>query len=197
MTDLVLTGGRVLGVDARSATVVVRDGVIVSAGADERPAPGAEVVDLQGGLLVPGFTDAHAHPIQGGIERRTCDLTGAKGEAAYLERIAQLRRRPSRAGLDRRRRLGDGRLPGRHCRPRPRSTPRSPTGRRTCVNRDHHGAWVNTRALHARGHRRATRPTPTTAGSSATPTARPTGTLHEGAMDLVERLVPKPEPLDR
>ena len=38
-----------------------------------------------------------------------------------------------------------------------------------------------------RGHRPATRPTPPTAASSATPTANPTGTLHEGAMSLVNR----------
>lgn len=30
---------------------------------------GTTVVDLAGGLLLPGFQDAHVHPVQGGLER--------------------------------------------------------------------------------------------------------------------------------
>ena len=74
MTDLVLSGGRVLGVEGPDGVVVVRDGAILAVGGPEtreRAGPGAATVDLQGGLLVPGFTDAHVHPVQGGIERRT------------------------------------------------------------------------------------------------------------------------------
>ena len=192
MTDLVLTGGRVLGVDARSATVVVRDGVIVSAGADERPAPGAEVVDLQGGLLVPGFTDAHAHPIQGGIERRTCDLTGAKGEAAYLERI--------RSYADAHPELDWIVGAGWEMAAFPGGTPTAASldaavGDRPAylVNRDHHGSWVSTRALTLAGLDERT-PDPENGRVERDADGRPTGTLHEGAMALVERLVPKPGP---
>ena len=39
------------------------------------PRPATEVVDLAGGLLLPGFPDAHVHPVQGGLERLRCDLT--------------------------------------------------------------------------------------------------------------------------
>jgi guanine deaminase len=42
------------------ATTVVRDGRIVATG-DLDPPAGAEVVDVTGGLLVPGFVDAHVH----------------------------------------------------------------------------------------------------------------------------------------
>ena len=59
------------------------------------------------------------------------------------------------------------------------------------LNRDHHGAWVNHRALELAGHRPRTPPTPRTAASSATPDGAPTGTLHEGAMALVARLLPE------
>ena len=38
---------------------------------------GDRVVDLAGGLLAPGFVDAHVHPIQGGLERIRCDLSEA------------------------------------------------------------------------------------------------------------------------
>ena len=33
-----------------------------------------DVVDLAGGLVAPGFTDAHCHPIQGGMEMTRCEL---------------------------------------------------------------------------------------------------------------------------
>ena len=36
-----------------------------------------EVIDLAGGLVAPGFVDAHVHTVQGGLERIRCDLTGA------------------------------------------------------------------------------------------------------------------------
>lgn len=48
--------GRVLP----NATVISRDGKIVSVGNDAAPA-GAEVIDLEGGYLLPGFMDGHGH----------------------------------------------------------------------------------------------------------------------------------------
>ena len=50
---------------------VVADGLVVAVAPDadlDVPA-GAEQVDLAGGLLLPGFQDAHVHPVQGGLER--------------------------------------------------------------------------------------------------------------------------------
>ena len=34
------------------------------------------VVDVRGGLVAPGFVDAHVHAVQGGLERIRCDLSG-------------------------------------------------------------------------------------------------------------------------
>ncbi len=48
--------------------VVVDGGRIAGIGVDSTPI-GAYVVDVAGGLLLPGFTDAHVHPVQGGLER--------------------------------------------------------------------------------------------------------------------------------
>ena len=67
--------------------VVVRDGRIASVGDSSTPARAA-VVDVGGGLLAPGFVDAHVHPIQGGLERLTCDLSDVEvDEGAYLARV--------------------------------------------------------------------------------------------------------------
>ena len=62
--SVVVEGGRVLSVVPDHA------GAVAGLGSD------VEVVDLGGGLLLPGFTDAHVHPIQGGLERLRCDLSG-------------------------------------------------------------------------------------------------------------------------
>jgi len=45
--------------------------------------PGTEVIDLAGGLLLPGFTDAHVHAVSGGVELGQCDLTGFTDAAEY------------------------------------------------------------------------------------------------------------------
>jgi len=57
------------------------------------------------------------------------------------------------------------------------------------ANRDHHGAWVNSRALALAGID-ATTPDPADGRIERTATGEPQGTLHEGAMDLVQRIVP-------
>ena len=56
-------------------------------------------------------------------------------------------------------------------------------------NRDHHGAWVSSRALELAGVDRHT-PDPADGRLDRGPDGTPTGSLHEGAMSLVERLLP-------
>ena len=55
------------------------------------------------------------------------------------------------------------------------------------TNRDGHGAWVNTRALELAGITADT-PDPGDGRIERDPDGSPTGTLHEGAMDLVGAL---------
>jgi len=58
-------------------------------------------------------------------------------------------------------------------------------------NRDGHSTWVNSRALELAGIDRET-PDPADGRIERDPDGSPTGTLHEGAADLVERLIPPP-----
>ncbi|MDQ3985602.1 MAG: amidohydrolase family protein, partial [Actinomycetota bacterium] len=65
-SSTVLTGAEVLagkGLEVVSdATVVIEDGKIASIEPGPGPVPeGAEVVDLSGQTLAPGFIDAHVH----------------------------------------------------------------------------------------------------------------------------------------
>nr|MBA3309131.1 amidohydrolase family protein [Nocardioidaceae bacterium] len=91
--DSVFTGGRVFCADAarRFATsVAVRDGRIAAVGHDDvvdLVGSSTRVVDLAGGLLAPGFGDAHVHPVQGGLERMRCDLSGQLTRDGYLGTI--------------------------------------------------------------------------------------------------------------
>ncbi|HTG49563.1 MAG TPA: amidohydrolase, partial [Gemmatimonadales bacterium] len=73
--DLVLRNGAVYTVDAARSwarTVAVREGRIVHVGGDSLPSGliglETEVVDLGGGMLLPGFEDGHVHLLLGGVE---------------------------------------------------------------------------------------------------------------------------------
>src|SRR4029077_21271262 len=87
--DLVFCHGKVF--DGRrflppGTCVRVRGGRITGVG-PAGPLGSASVVDLQGGTLLPGFIDAHAHPLFAGINLRRCDLHDATTMAAYAELI--------------------------------------------------------------------------------------------------------------
>jgi len=59
-------------------TVAVRGDTIVYGGrgvVDDVIGPKTETTDLGGASLVPGFIDAHAHPIAGGMQALRCDLS--------------------------------------------------------------------------------------------------------------------------
>lgn len=194
MNDLVLAGARVFdGVRylGEAGDVLVRDGRIVSVGGADRT-PGAEVVDCGGALLLPGFVDAHVHPVQGGLERLTCDLSGLPiDRGAYLAHVGSYAAsRPDLAWVQ-----GGGwamaAFPGGL--PTAAELDTVVADRPAAlVNRDHHGMWVNTRALADAGITRDT-PDPSDGRIERDAAGEPTGVLHEGAMDLVLAVLPVPD----
>ncbi|MFE7861193.1 amidohydrolase [Streptomyces sp. NPDC057403] len=197
--DLLFTGGPVLTPEGRTATAVaVTGGRITAVGHDEvldLKGPRTRVVDLAGRLLLPGFQDAHVHPVPAGLELSQCDLTGA---TTAEETVAAVRAyadaHPERewilgggwsmeafAGGTPTRDLLDAVVPDR-----PVYLP----------NRDHHGAWVNGRALELAGVTRDT-PDPADGRIERNAAGEPSGTLQEGAMQLVGRLTPPATAADR
>ncbi|MDG4862032.1 amidohydrolase [Streptomyces sp. T-3] len=193
--DLVFTGGPVHTLTparSRATSVAVRGDRIVAVGHDEVReliGPGTEVVDLAGKLLIPGFQDAHAHPVGGGIELGQCDLSGATTLEEYRRRIhAYAQSHPEAEWI-----IGGGwameAFPG--------GLPTAaeldalvPDRPVYLVNRDHHGAWVNSRALDRAGIDART-PDPADGRIERAPDGTPTGMLQEGAANLVGVLLPQ------
>lgn len=194
--DVLFTGGRVFTADPAgpyAEAVAVTGGRISAVGPAAEVAalrgPRTEVVDLAGGLLLPGFVDAHVHPVMAGMERSRCDLAELTGLDAYLEKIAAYAAaHPDRAWVQ----GGGWSFPAF-----PGGAPHRDLLDRVCpdrpvylINSDHHGAWVNSRALELAGVDAGTLD-PADGRIERDAGGRPTGMLHEGAMDLVGRLPPK------
>ncbi|MER5866233.1 amidohydrolase [Kitasatospora sp. NPDC002040] len=196
--DLVLTGGPVHTVDPAhpyATSVAVRGERIVAVGHDEVHAligPATEVVDLHGRLLVPGFQDAHVHPVGAGVELGQCDLSGATTPDEYAARIRAYADThpdlPWITGGGWSMEAFPGGTPDRHL--LDTVVPDRPV---YLVNRDHHGAWANTRALDLAGLHRDT-PDPADGRIERDPDGRLSGTLQEGAMELIARHVPAVTP---
>ena len=92
--DLILCKGRIrtlgrAGLAACSHLAVAGGRVVASGGAEvmRLRGPRTRVVDLQGGAVLPGFNDAHAHVVYYGLTRHAADLGGARGIDELLERL--------------------------------------------------------------------------------------------------------------
>ena len=198
--DLVLRGGAVLTMDAErpeARAIAVADGRIVWIG-DDAEAQGwigdnTEVQEIGGGLLLPGFQDAHIHPVSGGAELGECDLNAMADAKSVLAKIAECADAdPGSIWL----RGGGFQLP--------HFTGGSPTAAMLdaiestrpvwLTSADGHSAWVNTAALEVAGVTALTQDPPLGRIERDPRTGAPTGTLREAAMDLVGRHVPKRSP---
>jgi predicted amidohydrolase YtcJ len=182
----------------RADAVAVRNGRIVFVGssAEVRPVigPDARVIELDGETLLPGFQDAHIHPIEGGMLSKECDLHALADAAAYLDAIAAYATaHPEREWI-----TGSGwSLP---------TFPRGEPGRELLdaivpgrpvflYSEDGHCAWVNSRALAVAGIDRST-PDPADGRIVRDASGDPAGTLHDGAVELLDRHAPKPTHAD-
>jgi predicted amidohydrolase YtcJ len=194
--DLLLTGGSVHTADdagTMSEAVAVKDGRIAAVGRasvlTELAGPGTRVIELEGQSVLPGFQDAHLHPLDGGLLAVVCNLHETDSADECLDVIARYaREHPEREWI-----TGDGwsmdffeggnpdkeRLDA--------IVPDRPV---YLENRDGHTAWVNSRALELAGID-ASRADPADGRIQRAADGTPTGALHEGAMRLVEDLAPR------
>ena len=195
LADLVLLGGTVEAIAERASpadAVAVRDGRIVEVGrpADVRPwiGPRTDVLELAGETILPGFGDAHVHPIEAGMLADRCDLRDLADASAVADAVI----RYAAAHADRSWIVGAGWSldafergePGREL------LDRLVGGRPAFLeSNDGHVAWVSTAALRVS---RVTRDTPDPPDGRIVrdATGEPAGTLVDGAVALVARHLP-------
>jgi len=197
--DLAITGAsletmadQVTGADA----LAIRSGRIVAVGtaADIRPmlGPRTELLDLDGETVLPGFQDAHVHPIHGGLLLNECDLHPLADARAYLLAIAEhAAAHPERPWI-----IGSGWAMPAFAGGNPtRAVLDAVVADRPVFlwSRDGHSAWVNSRALELAGIGPGT-PDPSDGRIERDEAGAPSGTLHEGAVELVDRHTPQPTP---
>ena len=194
--DLLIVGAPVYTADpARpwADAVAVRAGRVAAAGPERELAelrgPATRVLRLDGGLVLPGFQDAHVHTAAGGLELAQCDLHEVEPEA-YAATVARYAAdHPGDPWV-----LGGGWVmdafgtAGPH-----RAALDAVVADRPVLleSTDGHSAWVNSRALELAGITRAT-PDPPRGRIERDAAGEPTGALHEAAKALVGDLAPEP-----
>jgi predicted amidohydrolase YtcJ len=196
--DLLVVGAPVYTADASrrwAEAVAVRAGRIVAVGAEPEVAalrgPATRVLRLRGGMVLPGFQDAHVHPSAGGLELLRCTLHELE-PAAYQATVAGYAAdHPAAPWV-----LGGGWVMDAF----PGGAPHRAGLDAVVADRpvylessDGHSAWVNGAALALAGVTAATLDPPR-GRIERDAGGEPTGTLHEHAMALVGDLVPDPTP---
>lgn len=196
--ELILHGAAIYTLDAAqpwAQAVVIRAGHIVyvgdDAGALALRSARTRVVPLRGAMVLPGFHDAHTHPMSGGLRLLRCDF-------AHVQQLEQLQaalracaaRKPAQAWV-----LANG-WPSRTVDARALSralldrwVPDRPA---FVANEDGFIAWVNSKALAAAGiDPRGS--TPEIAGLQRDAvTHQPSGIVEGAANALIRQRIPKP-----
>lgn len=186
-------GGRVHVGDGRSVeALLTREGRVAALGSAKdlrRDAGDAELVDLRGGLMVPGWCDAHVHFIWWALQMTQLDLRELKTLAEAQGAIAAYTRRlPEGAWIQGGR--FDKNIWGKW--PLASDLDLVSAGHPAALrSRDGHSRWVNTTALTRAG---VTRDTAAPAGGTIFRDDRgePTGVLQENANSLIDAVVPPP-----
>ena len=194
--DLVLKNGSIYTVDQDRSWVqalVISNGRIIYVGSNEglEPyiSPGSVVIDLDGKMVLPGFSDAHAHPSHAMDYVGNISLYSLGSVEEYRQVIAVYVETQHEADLLRGsgwdNRFFSSRGPQREF-----LDGLAPNQLISLVSYDGHSLWVNSHTLHRAGITRET-PDPDGGIIERDPdTGKPSGTLRETAMRLVDDVIP-------
>jgi predicted amidohydrolase YtcJ len=184
-------GGRIhvrSGVSAEA--LLARDGRVAAVGRASdltRDAAGAERVDLRGGLMTPGWFDAHVHFMWWGFQMAELDLRATKTIEEALDQIGRRARELAPGQW-----LTGGRFDKNSWGRWPTAADLDRvTGDRPALmrSRDGHSRWLNTAALRAAKIRKDT-VAPEGGAIFRDANGSPTGVLQERANELADRAVP-------
>src|SRR6188472_1317708 len=193
MTDLAIVNGTVFGNPGASG-LAIEGGRIAAVGGDEVARGARETVDARGGLVLPGFDDAHIHLLSGARE--------ANGALLYpLETVEEIQdriRAHAAAHPDHPWVLGRGWLYAAFPGEMPTAAlldtvvPDRPAWM-SCF--DGHTSWANTAAMRLAGISRET-PDPPAGVIVRDADGNATGAFKEEAQSLIDRIVPQPSQAD-
>jgi predicted amidohydrolase YtcJ len=201
--DLIIRNARVWTVNVaqpEAAAVAVLNGRIVAVGSEAAVGawrgPSTRVVDAHGKRLLPGFNDAHVHFLDGGSALAAVQLNDARSNAEFVARIAAFAGKAARGEW-----LLDGEWDETKWSPAVLPTRQqidavTPDNPVELQRYDGHMVLVNSKALALAGITAAT-PDPPGGVIVRDAAGEPTGALKDAAMDLVDRIVPPPDPAQR
>ncbi|MGE5596843.1 MAG: amidohydrolase [Hyphomicrobiales bacterium] len=201
MTDLSVRNGRIWTQDPASPwaeAAVIRDGRFAFVGREvDLPAPaGTAVVDARGGLVLPGFCDAHAHLMSTGFARQQLQLKDVR-TVAEVQRLVANRAGSLQPGTWIQGSGWDQNLwPGARFPTREDLDGAAPNNPVFLVHTSAHCAWVNSAALRI-ARIDALTEAPNGGQIDRDSSGEPTGILRDNAIDLVRRHIPRPGPAER
>jgi len=200
--DVIVINGKVYAADGGAdlaEAVAIRGNKVIRVGSNREiqrlKRAQTVVVDARGGAVMPGFIDAHAHLISGGLSLDQISL----GDAATVDEIKDTIRVWSEAHPERAWITGrgwyyqpfNGAMPTRQM--LDALVPDRPA---YLIAYDGHTGWANTKALKAAGITRRTK-SPANGAIVKDSRGEPTGALKEAAMALMTAAAPKPTEEDR
>jgi predicted amidohydrolase YtcJ len=194
--DIIVHNAKVYTADGDATTaeaVAIRGNQILRVGSEREVMrlrrPQTTTIDANGAAVVPGFNDAHAHFVAGGLGLERIDLSAAETIEEIQARVRTWAEAHSEAAWV----LGSGwsyqPFPGGLPTRQQLDTIVSDRPAQI-VSHDGHASWVNTAALRLA---RITKKTPNPPGGTIVKdpkTGEPTGVLKEAAMALVSSHVP-------
>jgi predicted amidohydrolase YtcJ len=201
--DLIVINGKVYAADGGAdlaEAVAVRGNKVIRVGSNREiqrlKRAQTVVIDAKGGAVVPGFNDAHAHLINGGLSLDQVSLADAR----TIDEIKDTIRVWSESHPDREWITGrgwyyqpfGGAMPTRQM--LDALVPDRPA---YLVAYDGHTGWANTKALKLAGITRSTKAPANGVIVKDARTGEPTGALKEAAMALMSAAAPKPTEEDR
>lgn len=197
--DLILLNGAIYTVDARrpwAEALAIRRDKILAVGDGQQMnryrGPTTRVIDAEGHLVLPGFTDCHIHFLEGSLGLRQVSLEDAGNIQEIQRRLKAFGdAHPKMSWI-----LGHGwsyedfgasTLPDKKF--IDAVIPDRPV---FLVGFDGHTTWANSKALELAGITRDTPDPPNGAIERDPKSGEPTGALKEAAGELVERTIPEP-----
>ncbi len=197
--DLLVLDANIYTINARQPwahALAIRGDKIIAVGSAREMAryrgPQTKIMDAEGHLVLPGFTDCHIHFLEGSLSLRQVNLEDAGNLAEIQRRLKTFAAAHPKmswiighgwsyedfgASILPDKKFIDAVIPDRPV---------------FLMGFDGHTSWANSKALELAGIRRGTPDPPNGTIVRDPKTGEPTGALKEAAGELVERLIPQP-----